>query len=240
MKPGNKSKSSKSNPTIESIDKWVKKIKLDPSFTEADAEELKTHLLDLMDELKDAGLSEKEAFRIASRRLGNINEIEHEYRQENLDIIQTRRSAIVLSGVLIYFFSFHLIGSLTKLFFVILSYNDLSGPLLISWMNRFLIVGHLIFVFLFTSILLSEKKIMAFIEKIKIHPKHAFIILITTLIIGIFNVWILTNAKRVIGDDLILRGRFLYTFIIYEYSFPFLFCLGFILIYYKYYRKVKI
>ena len=43
------------------IKSWESKIKTEPSITESDAEELKSHLLDLIDTLKDAGLDDQEA-----------------------------------------------------------------------------------------------------------------------------------------------------------------------------------
>ncbi len=193
-----------------------------------------------MEELQKAGLEEEEAFIIATRRLGNVDDFEAEYRQENQDVLQTRRSAIILSGVLIYFFSFHLVGSLAKILFIILLKLDVGGPQSLFWMNRFLITAHFLFIVLFTSILLSEKIVISFIENLKIRPKHALIFLVVTLIIGITNVSLMAVAKTVIGNDTGLRGWLLHYFSYYQYTFPLLFCIGFILIYSKYYRKAKI
>jgi hypothetical protein len=227
-------------PADDLINNWVKKVMTDPSLTEADTEELKTHLLDIMDELIEAGLDEEEAFIIASRRIGTIDDIEDEYRQENLEVIQTRRTAVVLSGVLIYFFSYHFIGTLSKLLFIILFTNDVPAPSSLFWMNRFLIFWHIIFILLFAGIILSEKKVVLFIENIKIRPKHTFILLISALFLAIVNVSLMSIAKSLIGTDFLLRGWFLKYLGYFEYSFPFLFCLGFILIYYRYYKKVRI
>ncbi len=55
------------------IDSWESKIKTDPSITESDAEELKIHLLDLIETLKDTGLDDQEAFLVASKRMGKTN-----------------------------------------------------------------------------------------------------------------------------------------------------------------------
>ncbi len=54
----------------EQIDRWVINIKSEPSITESDSEELKSHLLDSIDQLKDTGLNDEEAFWVASRRIG--------------------------------------------------------------------------------------------------------------------------------------------------------------------------
>jgi len=227
--------------TIEyQIEQWYNTIKSKPGFTDADAEELKTHLLDMKDELQDAGLDEEETFIIATRRLGNVVDIQAEYRQENQDVIQTRRSAIILSGVLIYFFSFHFVGSLAKLIFMGLLEIDVPGPRFIFWMNRFFITAHFLLIILFTSILLSEKKVIIFIENLKIRPRNTIVFLIITFILGATNVSLMALAKNMAREDYSLRGQLIHSHIYFEYTFPLLFCIGFILIYFKYYRKAKI
>ncbi len=224
----------------EKIETWFLNLKNEQAFTESDAYELKDHLLDLMEELKGIGLDEEEAFIIASRRIGNVDEFEAEYRQENMEILQTRRTAIILSGVLLYFFCYHFLGSFSKLIFVILLKLDVSGSQALFWMNKFLITIQFLFIILFTSILLSEKKVLTFFETLKISPKNAIFALVVAFLLGISNVSLMAIAKNVIGDDLGLRGWFLHSFIYYQYTFPLLFCLGFILIYSKYYKKTKI
>jgi len=224
----------------ELIENWHDNIKANSGFSESDAEELKNYLQDTMEELKQAGLDEEEAFIIASERIINKFKTEDEHRQENTEIIQTRRTAVILAGVLIYFLSFHLVGSLTKSLFVILLENDVPFPRAIFWQIRFLITWYFIYVFFFVSILLSERKVMVFLEKVKMLPKHTFLILVITLTIGIYNSWIMMTAKVYINEFPVLRDRFLQTYIYFEYSFPILFCLGFILIYYKYHKRAKV
>lgn len=222
------------------VNNWYEKIKSNPGFSEAYTEALKNRLFHLMDELKEAELDEEEAFLIASRRIGKETEMKDKHRQENPEVIQTRRSSVILSGVMVYFLSYHLVGSLSKSFFVILLNFDLPVPGALFWMNRFLITWHFIFVVIFTSILLSEKKVMLFFENIKIRPKHTLLMLAGAVCIGIFDVWIRMTAKGYVKDLPGLRDRFLQTYIYFDFSFPILFCLGFILIYYKYYGKAKI
>jgi hypothetical protein len=147
------------------IDRWYNNIRSGSGFTDADAEELKCHLLDLMEDLQDAGLDEEEAFIIALRRLGNVDEFEAEYRQENEDVLQTRRSAIILSGVLIYFFCFHLVGSLAKLTFVSLLKLDVPGPQIIFWLTRFFYTIYFLLITAFAAILIPNIKVTTKQEK---------------------------------------------------------------------------
>ena len=63
----------------EQIDHWLSKIKSEPSITESDSEELKSHLLDSIDKLKYSGLNDEEAFWVASRRIGTTVDWEEDY-----------------------------------------------------------------------------------------------------------------------------------------------------------------
>lgn len=226
--------------TNDLIANWYNKIRGNTSFTEADAQELKNHLYDLMAELQERGLNEEESFIIASRRIGEISEIEDDYLYENFDVVQIRRSAVILAGVLVYFLSYHLVSSLTKLLFIILIKFNVGGQQALDWLKGSLGIMHLLYILLFASILLSERKVIDYIERIKFRPKHALMVLLLTLFFGIANYSLMAGAKSVIGDDPGLRGWFIKYFVYFEYSFPLLFCLGFIMIYFKYYRKAKI
>jgi hypothetical protein len=48
---------------------WTERLRRVPEVTESDFEDLKCHLLDSIDHLKEIGLDEEEAFWVASRRL---------------------------------------------------------------------------------------------------------------------------------------------------------------------------
>ena len=80
---------------------WESKIKSIPSINESDSEELKSHLLDSIDQLKDTGLNDEEAFWVASRRIGTTVDWEEDYSSANTQVIQMRRSILILAGVLV-------------------------------------------------------------------------------------------------------------------------------------------
>ena len=134
------------------IRSWESKIRTEPSLTESDAEELKSHLLDSIDTLQDAGLDDQEAFLVASKRIGNINDWGQEYLQENNTILQIRRSAVILAGVLIYFFFNNLIEIAGKTFYIILLINDAGGDLALKWVGNYLFAISFLFVVMLTTI----------------------------------------------------------------------------------------
>ena len=88
----------------EHIDHWYNQIKQNPSLTEDDLIELKTHLLDLIDKLKRSDLDDEEAFWVASKRIDISSGYDEAYQDANNELIQVRRSLIVLTGVMAYFF----------------------------------------------------------------------------------------------------------------------------------------
>jgi hypothetical protein len=55
------------------------------SFSDNDILEMESHLHDEIDELTQHGLSEEEAFLIGVKRLGNVNQISHEFQKVNAE-----------------------------------------------------------------------------------------------------------------------------------------------------------
>ena len=224
----------------EQIDNWLGKIKIEPSFTESDSEELKSHLLDSIDQLKDTGLNEEEAFWVASRRIGTTVDWEEDYNNVNIQVINMRRSVLILAGVLVYFCSYYFIEFSTKLFFILLISCKIDGYLAVNWITIYLIGAHFAFISLIASIYFMEEKTVSFIENVKMKPKHTLLLLFTTIIFSITDTCLFPVAKNLIGQDYSLRSNFLHIFLYFDYSFPLIICLSFIILYFKYSRKTKL
>ena len=218
---------------------WVNSLKSESSITESDAEELKSHLLDSIEQLKENGLDDEEAFWVASRRLGLASEWEGEYREANDWVFSLRRSAVILAGVLAYFLFYHLFGSLSKLLFIILLHFDVNGITAVFWFSRFLIGVHILFIIFFLHLYFRDKNLISFIENIKLKPRHVIQLFLTAIFFGITNHCLMAVAKNVIGKNLMIRDRLIHIHIYFQYTFPLLICLGFILIYSKYYKQAK-
>jgi len=82
----------------QSIDLYIKKIKAQGSITNSDAQELMTHLFDATASLKATGLSDEEAFIIASKRLGKEELLSEEYSKVNASINSNKVWAYLCIG----------------------------------------------------------------------------------------------------------------------------------------------
>ena len=51
------------------IEQWKNHVKTEPSVTESDLEELHSHLTDTIDDLRNCGLDDEEAFMVAVKRM---------------------------------------------------------------------------------------------------------------------------------------------------------------------------
>jgi len=65
------------------IRSWSDYLRSHGSFKNADILEMESHLRDEIDELTQNGLSTEEAFLIGVKRLGNVNQISHEFHKVN-------------------------------------------------------------------------------------------------------------------------------------------------------------
>jgi len=222
------------------INLWVRNLKSEPSITESDAEELRCHLLDLIDELMETGLDEEEAFWVASKRMGSSFEWAADYSEGNKPVIQLRRSLFILAGVLAYFLLYYFINFSSKLFFIVLLLRKTNGYHAVDLVAKYLIGAHFAFIFFVVSLYFLEKKTVSFIENVKLKPKHTLLLLFTTVIFGITDTCLFPVAKNLMGMDYALGSRVIHVFMYFDFSFPLLICGCFVIMYFKYYRKTKI
>ncbi|MEO7349101.1 MAG: permease prefix domain 1-containing protein [Terrimesophilobacter sp.] len=67
------------------INEWRAAVSRGPAVSEGDADELEGHLREQVTDLEAAGLSSEEAFLIAMRRLGQVDQLTAEYAREHSD-----------------------------------------------------------------------------------------------------------------------------------------------------------
>lgn len=222
------------------INNWVSSLRTASSITESDTEELKIHLLDLIDELKEAGLDYEEAFWVASKRMGNSSEWEAVYCEVNNPIIQMRRSLVILAGVLAYFLIYYFLLFSSKLLLIILLISEIDGHAAIRWVTRYLEGAHLFFLLFALSIYLLESKTVSFIENIKMRPRHTVFLLVTTVVFVVIDTCLLPICKNLIRKGVPIEGQFYDIYFYFNYSFPFMICVSFVILYSKYFRKAKL
>ncbi|HEX8334735.1 MAG TPA: permease prefix domain 1-containing protein [Segetibacter sp.] len=88
---------------MQSIDEYIDRIKSQGAITNSDAAELSAHLEDATSSLIQKGLSDQEAFMIASKRLGNEKVISEEYSKVNTTINTSKVWVYLLIGFNIIF-----------------------------------------------------------------------------------------------------------------------------------------
>ncbi len=219
---------------------WYKHLNSQTEVTEADAEELKTHLLDLIDELKAAGLDNEEAFWVASKRMGKTSDLGSIYTDINKPIVQIRRSLVILAGVLAYFLLYHFINCSSKLLYIVLLYSKINGYVAVSWISKYLIAIHLMVIIFVASIYYFEQKTISFVENIKLKPKHTFYLLLTAVVLSILNTCLYPIIKNMTLSDRTIFGHLHHIYIYFDFIFPLIICACFTILYTKYYRKAKI
>jgi len=88
---------------------WLGDLRQSGSFEESDLEELGSHLKDEIEKLLGSGLSEKEAFWVATSRVGTREELPEEYAKTNFRAVWRHRflwmavglSAYIILGVIV-------------------------------------------------------------------------------------------------------------------------------------------
>lgn len=83
---------------------WRNRAAQEDSIGAQQLAELESHLLDSVDQLREAGLNVEEAFLIASRRLGQPQELAIEYRAADPGLQWRKRLTWMLAGVVLHTF----------------------------------------------------------------------------------------------------------------------------------------
>jgi hypothetical protein len=86
----------RSGSSLESeIEAWRAHLRRGPAVDGPDAEELEDHLREQIDALKEAGLSDDEAFLVAVKRIGSVDDLTREFAREHSDRLWKQ---LVLAG----------------------------------------------------------------------------------------------------------------------------------------------
>lgn len=221
------------------IEEWSRGLKTSPELTEQDSEELKIHLLDSISELKDNGLDDEEAFWVATKRLGSTCDFEKDFGQVNNQIIQMRKSLVIFAGVLVYNLLYYIILSTSKLLFIFLLLTGKDGYIAVDWISNYVVFFHFLFVLFAASIYFFENITISFIEKVNIKPRGTILLFAITFAFGILNTILTPKYNSIISQNRNLQNPLYDIFLYFNYSFPLIICVAFIVLYFKYYNKAK-
>ncbi|MEL6846078.1 MAG: hypothetical protein AAFP02_22955, partial [Bacteroidota bacterium] len=86
----------------ENIAAWKAELSRSADLTWDNVEELESHLLDEIDELKQTNLSEEECLLIAKNRIGSVPELIGEFQKVNQGVSFRRRVLPYLTGTLLF------------------------------------------------------------------------------------------------------------------------------------------
>jgi hypothetical protein len=218
------------------VNEWVRAL---PPAKESEADELKAHLWSLIDKLKEAGLDDEEAFLVATRRMGGLSELDIMYKEPNSSILQMKKTLIILGGVLFYNLVYYFLQFSSELLLIILLIFGIDGHIAIKCVAIYLEGFQFLFVLLAASIYFFDTKTITFIKKIKISPKHAVFLLITAVLFGIADTCLLPIARNLMKRGSPVSSQFNYIYFYFDYSFPFLICCCFVILFFKYFKKTK-
>ena len=216
---------------------WAEQLKTNPSFTNSDVEELKSHLIDLAEELCLKGLNQEEAFMVASSRLSMDSALKEEFEAVNLPIIQLRKTILVLSGILLFFLHYFFMVFSARLLVIVL-HELMDDPYLLTWQIIMYVIDYqLIFILFAVFFYFSEEKMVKGIEMLKIRPYHTFLLFSGVLILAIAD-----QCFRQLISEMFKMGSYasvqLHAIFDYlAYSYPFIIVICFVVLFQKYYSS---
>ncbi len=214
---------------------WAEQLKTNPSFTNSDVEELKSHLIDLAEELCVKGLNQEEAFMVASSRLNMDSTLKEEFEAVNLPIIQLRKIILVLSGILLFFLLYFFTVSSTRLLVLVL-HGFMDDPYLLIWQIIMYVIDYQ-FSFIFFAIFFyfSDEKMIKGIEMLKIKPRHTYLLFSAILILAIADQCFRQLINEVFKMGSYTTGQLHAIFDYLTYSYPFIIVICFVVFFNKYY-----
>jgi hypothetical protein len=218
---------------------WAEQLKSDWSFTGNDIEELKGHLIDLIEGLKKKGLDEDEAFMIASARLGDSTSLTNEFEEVNIPHIQMRRAILVLSGVFGFFLLYFLMLFIIRLLILCLYKISTTHETNFRIVVYFVIFCHFLIIVSTLYVYFAEKIKIKRLELLKIRPKLTYWLYLGIIVVAMLDLWL----KMIIMSNFELGGytsNHLYALFDYiGYSFPLIIIICFFVLYKRYYSSIN-
>lgn len=220
------------------IQQWKSNLMASDAMTERDCTDLEVNLLDRMDDYQSKGLDQEDAFYLAVKNLGGKTDWEHEFSSTNHAIIQVKKTLGLIGGVLIFFFVQYFILVLDKSIVLALVKLAVEPDSINAFSRIFLQAICLFTVFGLISLIIKEKRFIMLIGKSRFTPKTSTILLLCTVGLAIIDRLYYPSIRKLITDDSLPYDIF-NSFLLFEYAFPLIISIGFVLIYRKYYKESK-
>lgn len=221
----------------EALAQWENSNFSQTNLLPSDREEFKDHILNTIDELKNSGLSDEEAFVIAQMRFGEKPIWGDEMQAQNEDNFQLKKVILLFTGVFAYIFSLYFILCLDKLLMLFLNtVNDNIG-VNIGITKNFLYIVFFLTIFSIVALFYRYKPTIAFFNRLRIKPIHIILFVALMLFTVLFE-WYLIPQIAISIKNITWRNLFYY----HERNFKFVYLLttgiGYIVLFYRFRRKI--
>jgi hypothetical protein len=134
----------------ENILNWKQNFNGNESFTKENIDELESHLIEQIADLKEAGLNDEEAFWVAQKRLGSVPSLNVEYSKINNLYILKKQIYWMLTGIAGLVMYVLAVTSLYYIFisiFMLLNLNPVSFILINNSFNEIVVICISVLVF---------------------------------------------------------------------------------------------
>lgn len=112
----------------EEISMWRSNLTLSETLGGSDIDELESHLREEIESLVSRSLSEKEAFWLARRRLGGVDDLSGEFAKINKSAVLRERLFWMAAGVLAYMLAIQSGAAASKIGVLLAALGGLRGP----------------------------------------------------------------------------------------------------------------
>ncbi len=167
------------------VDSYLQQLQLNGNYTPDDIEELKSHLLDEVDDLQQKQLNKEEAFMVAKKRLGKEDELNREYAKVNGLRFYNRDLFITVLSICTFLFLFYFYNLVVDAVSQA-SYFKNSNPFVFGITNyifQFLFLGGVLY------LVFNSKKYIAFLERYFVRSPANFSVIIILLLVFIYFVF---------------------------------------------------
>lgn len=223
----------------EAIDNWEKSNFSKKELMPSDKAEFKDHILNSIDELMENDLSEEEAFTIAKMRFGNREDWAEEIQILNEDNFQLKKIVLLISGVLLYIFSYKFILCTNRL--ILLWSNYYNGDVLASIENSKVFFSIIYALSISTAVALYflHEPIKWLLKRVILNTKLIILFVFVFIVVIGAERFLVPQVRNSI-DDKLMNDAFFNLERYFEYFYFLIISEGYIAIYIKYSKKYSI
>lgn len=209
-------------------------------LTPSDIAELKDHFLSTFEEIKSKGLTEEESFAATCVRFGSKHFWAENMKELNNDSFQLKKLVLLLGGVLFFLFCNYLVLCVHRATIIILKnfYGNIELSLKISaiTIDTVYLLSLLV---IMISIFARKIPFLEVIERVKPTPKKVVILMLIVFILFVLERYFYVKLRKVIGN-FYFANEFYMKERDFQIIFPFLFSIGFLIMYIKYHKKAEV